>query len=220
MTINKISPVICTDKHSIYCPRCRLQKNFCLCHELQPIYIKTRVTLLIHYKEFHTISNTGHLIHKMLNHSKLYKWADPYLAENKAFPMTSDDYENCVLFPSANAQMLDEKFLASLTKPINLIVPDGNWAQAGKMIRKNNQFYNIRKVMLPNGLNSEYQLRKNIQPGRVCTYEAISCALGIIEGEKVAAHLKNIFDTFITRTLWSRGRINKKAFLEFENKAL
>jgi DTW domain-containing protein YfiP len=160
--------------------------------------------------ELNKITNTGVLAHRVLNNSALlvrgHKSRNTVTIEDFGVKPNSPLY---VVYPQDNAQVLDEDFVKKLKNPLTLIFPDGHWGQTKKIIQHEATLKNLPRLKLPAGLLSHYRLRRNVTPGRVCTFEAILLALGILEGEAVRRELEKVFEKKVTRLLWLRGKIKK-----------
>jgi DTW domain-containing protein len=62
-------------------------------------------------------------------------------------------------------------------------------------------------VHLPPGEPTRYRLRNAQEAeGRICTFEALSRALGIIEGPEIEQKLSEFFYLWVSRSLKMRGR--------------
>ena len=170
---------------------------------------KTRVGIVMHHGEARTSSNTGRLAHALLKNSEVRLRGapeKPFSAEGWVGP----DFTSLVLFPTETAKILTPEWVATLKKPITLVVPDGNWSQARKVLLREESLRAAIPVKLPPGPPSEYRLRKAPRIEAVCTIEAIARALQILEGdqgEQVEAHLIQGFNRMVERVLWSRGEI-------------
>jgi DTW domain-containing protein YfiP len=189
---------------STYCIRCRMHASLCLCADIQPINTRTQVAILQHKTEQWRTSNTGYLATLMLPNSALrihgerggtldvHDWFEP---THRAF----------VLFPHADARILDRRLVEEDDRPIRLIVPDGTWRQARRMVRRVAGLAKAPTVTLPEGLVSGYRLRKRRPTGGMCTFEAISEALCLLEGPQLYAPLVHVLSRFVERLLWYRG---------------
>jgi DTW domain-containing protein len=189
---------------NIYCIRCRMHVSLCLCADIQPIDTRTQVAIILHETEQCRTSNTGHLANLMLPNSVLrihgergrtldvLDWFEP---THRVF----------VLFPHAEARILDRRLAEEDDRPIRLIVPDGTWRQARRMVRRVAGLAKAPRVTLPEGLVSEYRLRKRRETGGMCTFEAISEALCLLEGPHLCAPLGYVLSRFVERLLWYRG---------------
>jgi DTW domain-containing protein YfiP len=112
-----------------------------------------------------------------------------------------------VLYPGRGAQPLTPEFVASLPSPPTLIVPDGTWRQARHIVKRLPLLANAAKVFLPTrGFEGE-ALRRNRYGHRMSTYEAVSQALAILEGEAAAEPLLDFYRRAIDRILLMRGRL-------------
>ena len=180
------------------CPKCGYLKSSCMCNLInEKIKLMTKITLLIHYKEYIRITNTGKLIKVVLENYDIIKIGEKdNPLEKNIDKIILKDYANIILFPTASLNL--KKYLTNKKKNssisekktnqnINIIIPDGTWKQASKIIRKNHDLAQLIKVKLP--LNEEKvligsdlnSLRKNLSPDRKSTFEAIIGALHIIE---------------------------------------
>jgi DTW domain-containing protein len=176
------------------CPKCRLYKAICVCSDIKKYDLITKITLLIHTKEVNKATNTGKLAELMLSNCRTLI-VGALDGELKEADIISEGYENLILFHSAS-NVLDSEFLSTITKPVNLIVPDGNYHQAVKMT-KSECLKNIRRVKLPLGQAGEYSLRNSKDKEKVSTIEAIIKAVEIIENGPAAEDMYMIFKKMV-----------------------
>jgi DTW domain-containing protein YfiP len=92
-------------------------------------------------------------------------------------------------------------------EPPVLLVPDGTWSQARKLLQRDPDLQRAEIVTLPPGPPSRYGLRRNAREGTLCTLEAIARALGIMEGREIEARLMSVLDLFVGRSLAVRAGI-------------
>lgn len=176
----------------------------CLCNLIAPLKIRTQVICVLHPMERLKPTNTGHLLEMMLD------GAECRVRGERGESLDTHDFNEpsrrtLLLFPSDDARVLDAELLAEDPRPIRLIVPDATWKQASRISRKVEELKLAERAVLPAGLVSQYQLRRQINPGALSTYEAVTEALCAIEGEALRAPLERLFRIFVDRTLWSRG---------------
>ena len=93
--------------------------------------------------------------------------------------LAQPDYRACQLFPGEEAVALAG--YASKETPLLLVVPDGTWRKARKLLHLNPLLAALPRVMLAQGLQSRYRLRKAPMPGALSTIEAIVEALNSVE---------------------------------------
>jgi DTW domain-containing protein YfiP len=188
------------------CARCNARQVLCLCPNSPNLELKTRVTVLIHWREVKKTTNTGVLATAALKNSEMRTRGDA------RYPLRTDDLvtsemQPLMLFPTDDAQELNAEFLAQFQKPIHLLVPDGTWSQARKVIIREDALKHILRVKLPPGPKTTYQLRHSPHEQNLSTFEAIFRSLSIIEGPHVREPLEQFFDLMQERTLWGKGRI-------------
>jgi len=116
-----------------------------------------------------------------------------------------DGFRNVVLFPSEHAVPLTEEWVNSDERPVHLLIPDGNWRQAARTVKRVSALPELPHVCLAPGSPSRFRLRSHPDVSRVCTFEATARALGITDSKKTQNDLEKIFDMAVERTLWSRG---------------
>lgn len=169
--------------------------------------IATRIVVLMQRTEFNLVSNTGHLIPKIFDTGEIrFRGAFDRQPLNTN-GLETPDRKTVVLFPTPDATTLSRDWVTDLGKPITLIVPDGNWRQASKMIKRVPTLNQFTKIKIPEGRPTNYRLRSSPRSDGVCTFEAIARALGIIEGNAVQDAMENYFLTMVERVLWVRNKI-------------
>src|ERR1700755_2252413 len=101
------------------CTRCRIYRPLCLCGDIVPLILATRVTLYMHWRERLRATNTGWLACLALPHSEIRlrgaRGQELHAAE--AAPL-----ENALLlFPSQDAVELTPEWLARQPRPVTLV---------------------------------------------------------------------------------------------------
>ena len=176
----------------------------------------------MHFRELKLPTNTAQLAKLALSNFELRVRGLQNQPMNDE-GLLSEDYQTLVLFPAETAIELNAEYLATIKKPVHLVVPDGNWRQASKMAQRVPALRGVAQVKVPLAEKSEYRLRHEHRDDGLCTFEAIARALGILEGVHVQEPLEEIFRIRIDRTLWSRvilppnecrGGVPEDAFLQ------
>lgn len=186
-----MSEVSRTRKPNQACSLCGLSGAHCICHTFKKIRLKTRVDLLVHYKELKRTSNTGRLIEDLLSNQKIW------IRGEKEKPLDHSKvldarYNPVLLFPCDEAQTASSELFEVLAKekPLQILVPDGNWRQASKVHYRVKEFQHISRITLPKGLADRSSLlRKESKEEGMSTLEAIAHLLSFAEGEKAKDHL-------------------------------
>jgi DTW domain-containing protein YfiP len=163
----------------LVCRRCLRPEDFCVCTLLPAVTPRTRVVILQHPREARLAICSAWLTHLALAGSELHqgiRFADhPRLRELCASPGTA------LLFPGEGATPAGA--LAG-APPSCLIVVDGTWPQAQKMLRANPAIAALPRVSIVAAAPSGYQgLRREPEDGHLATIDAVAEALGALEGD-------------------------------------
>lgn len=187
------------------CSGCLMRLEVCICEEIKALANKVKVTLVMHKREARKTTNTGRLAYQSLKNSRILirgKKGDPLILADNIFKP-----ENCLLLAySPFSKELQPSMIQKPLEDIELVVPDGSWAHASRMIQRETLFKKMQWVHLPPGPPSRYFLRKEPHPNGVSTLEAIARAMGLIEDQEIQNHLEKIFDLMVERTLQTRPK--------------
>src|SRR5690606_31108332 len=169
------------------CERCSRPQSHCLCPLIPSLDSRTRVLILQHPDERAHALNTARLAAMGLRNAELR------IAERVEEEL--DDGATWLLFPAEQAVQVAS--LARLPGPQRLVVPDGTWRKARKLLHLNPRLAALPRVSLAAGLVSRYRLRKAPGEGALSTIEAIVAALNALEGEGRFDELLRPFDALI-----------------------
>ena len=179
------------------CPRCQRPPSHCLCALIPSITNDTAVLILQHPSESGHALNTARLAALGLTNAELR------IGERFEDLPADDGVENYLLFPGERAIGVGE--LAQASGPLRLIVPDGTWRKARKLLHLNPGLASLPRATLPEGLVSRYRLRKAPMPGALSTLEAIVTALNLLEGDDRFDALLKPFDAMIEAQIAAMG---------------
>tara|TARA_Y100000768_G_scaffold388969_1_gene389478 strand:- start:9575 stop:10114 length:540 start_codon:yes stop_codon:yes gene_type:complete len=158
-------------------------------------------------------SNTAMLAQSCLVNSQLFLRGLPNEKLTAHF-LDQENYQPLYLYPSDDAEELTTDVTKRYDKPIHLIVPDGTWRQTKNIHQREKLLSDIPRVKLAQTPPTRYPLRRQKYEFGLCTHEAISYALGVLENKNVqdlmlenldvmvAAHLKN-------RPIFEKEKIHK-----------
>jgi DTW domain-containing protein YfiP len=90
-----------------------------------------------------------------------------------------------------------------------LIVPDGNWRQASKVHHRHPEIKHMRRVKIGVRDPGLKFIRRETRPLGMATLQAISFAMGVLEGPKVEEHLLSVYQAKWEQTLKSRGTLKE-----------
>ena len=184
------------------CGRCQRPHSHCLCALIPQLQSRPRVLLLQHPEESRHALNTARLAALGLVNGELQvgeQFAD--LASWLADPA----YQACLLFPGDDAQPLATVAASASARPLLLVVPDGTWRKARKLLYLNPLLAALPRVCLPVGLESRYRLRKAPMAGALSTLEAIVVALEALEAPQSFAALLQPFEALIDGQIAAMG---------------
>lgn len=179
--------------HGKRCPRCRINKSLCFCEQITLHETQTKISIIMHHREKHLTSNTAKLAALTLKNATIYLRGLPEAPFSLDHLNLDQKSVPLYLFPDDDAIELNEKFITSHPGPYHLIVPDGTWGQAVKVRRREPGLIDILCVKLSNQIKGEYKLRRGVRDDGVCTFEAISYALQILENQELTNDLLRQF---------------------------
>jgi tRNA-uridine aminocarboxypropyltransferase len=184
------------------CARCRLLARLCLCASLVPLDSATRVVVVASARELLQPTNTGRLVPLVLLRGEVRRHDD---AEEplEARELREPARRTVLLFPAPGAPVLAP--MPDDPRPLTLVVPDGTWRHARRMVARAPALAGLERVQLPPGPPSRYRLRSHPDALALATLEAVARALGILEGAELQARLEALFLRFVEHALRARG---------------
>lgn len=185
----------------IQCPRCLRPQTHCLCPLIPSLDSRTRVLLLQHPSEVNHALNTARLAALGLSNSQLLVGE---VFEDLPELLNPPGYATRLLFPADEAQLLQA--YAPGEQPMLLVVPDGTWRKARKLLHLNPLLAALPRVTLANGGVSRYRLRKAPGPGALSTVEAIAQALQVLEAPQSFDALLQPFEALIEGQIAAMGQ--------------
>ncbi|WP_397454354.1 tRNA-uridine aminocarboxypropyltransferase [Pseudomonas versuta] len=184
------------------CSRCLRPQTHCLCALIPQLDSRTRVLLLQHPSEVGHALNTARLADLGLLNAELRVGE---VFEDLATLLSPPGYQARLLFPGEDAQLIDTAEPSDESLPWLLVVPDGTWRKARKLLHLNPLLAQLPRATLPEGTVSRYRLRKAPGPGALSTLEAIVQALEILEAPTSFAPLLRPFEALIEGQIEAMG---------------
>ena len=182
------------------CPRCLRPTTHCLCALIPSLDSRTRVLLLQHPSEVNHALNTARLAALGLLNAQLVVGE---VFEDLPALLNPPGYQARLLFPAEDAQPLQAYSPSDL--PLLLVVPDGTWRKARKLLHLNPLLAALPRVTLAAGAVSRYRLRKAPGPGALSTVEAIVQALQVLEAPQSFEPLLRPFEALIEGQIRAMG---------------
>nr|WP_040548880.1 tRNA-uridine aminocarboxypropyltransferase [Pusillimonas noertemannii] len=207
------------------CQRCQRPLSHCLCAHVTAVCNHTRVLILQHPDEARHPLNTARLAVLGLEHAQLligecFPQLDDIVASAGRALLLFPDKAGCELKagaikpgqsdgPEAITLSLNEPaHLGALSEsgPALLIVPDGTWRKARRIVRMNPVLAALPRLSLPAGAPSEYRVRKASEPAAVATIEAIVRSLSLLEPARDFQPLLAPFRALVQQQLNAMGQ--------------
>ena len=158
------------------CGRCLFPPAFCLCPEVRPVRTRTRLLFLRHASEIARPTNTVRWAALALRDAQLLEYGLPG-ARLDDRPLRGEG--TWVLFPSPRPSPPPS------VPPRRLVVLDGSWAQARRMLQRVPALRALPRLCLP-APAPRPRLRRPTVVGGMSTLEALAGALALL-GEPEAA---------------------------------
>lgn len=184
------------------CERCQRPLAHCLCPLIPHLDSRTRVVVLQHPSETAHALNTARLAVLGLVNAEL-RIGEVF--DDLHTLLATPGYRPALLFPGDEAEVL-QGYGQDVDLPLMLIVPDGTWRKARKMLYLNPQLEALPRVALGNVPPSRYRLRKAPEPGALSTLEAVVHALNVLEAPSGFAALLRPFDALIEGQISAMGQ--------------
>jgi len=185
----------------IHCERCLRPQTHCLCALIPRLDSRTRVLLLQHPSEVNHALNTARLAALGLRNAELRVGE---VFEDLEQWLTQPGYRTGLLFPGEGAQALQA--YAGDERPWLLVVPDGTWRKARKLLHVNPLLATLPRVTLGALQPSRYRLRKAPGEGALSTIEAVTQALNVLEAPARFDALLRPFDALIEGQIAAMGQ--------------
>lgn len=191
-------------KTSDRCRGCFLPLRWCVCPAARTVEIPLAVDVLIHHRELHRPSSTGHLVNRVVTGSRQHLWRRERKLTTEALRLPGR--EPWVLHPGG------EPMPAGVApETVQIFLVDGSWREASAMAREVGS--EARLVSLPMTGESRYWLRSQQDGGRFSTAEAMLFlleAFGLTEAHTI---FRQQFELHVYAHLRARG--SKELALEF-----
>ena len=161
------------------CPACRRPVSVCYCAHVTQVPTRTRVVVLQHPRERDMPIGTARMATLCLPNAELHEgvcWDDAALGRVLSDP----DRTPILLYPGPGSL---DVMTHPPEGPVTLVVVDGTWWQAKKLVRENPRLRALPRYAFTPPRPSEYRIRKEPEEAYVSTLEALVHVLGALEGD-------------------------------------
>ncbi|HSM91394.1 MAG TPA: tRNA-uridine aminocarboxypropyltransferase [Anaeromyxobacteraceae bacterium] len=163
------------------CARCAFPRELCLCDEVPRLEVPIQFVILRHASEIPRLTSTARWAALALPGAEIVDYALPGAPLDGAALPTEGAW---ALFPSARPTA------AGSASPRRIVVPDGTWQQARRMMHRVPALQRLPRLSLPAAPPAP-RLRRPPVPGGMSTMEAIAEALRFLghgdEAERLLA---------------------------------
>jgi len=185
------------------CARCLRPESHCLCALIPQLDSRTRVLILQHHSEASHALNTARLAALGLNNAELVVGE---VFDDLPALLNQPGYQARLLFPADDAQPLAAYSVEEGNgDSMLLVVPDGTWRKARKLLHLNPLLVALPRVTLGQTTASRYRLRKAPGPDALSTLEAIVQALQTLEAPTSFDALLRPFEALIDGQIAAMG---------------
>jgi DTW domain-containing protein YfiP len=179
------------------CAACLLLHRWCYCAHIPRLQPRTRIVIIRHWKERCRTSNTGRLVQQAIPGTRLIDYGAPGAPFD---PASLDLSQAALLFPGEHP---------SPTKPEVLVVVDGSWPQARKMVQRIPGLRTLPRIGLQPLSLPPARIRRPPMQGGMATVEAVARALDHLEGPGAGEPLDDIFSHFVDTLQRMRGATHR-----------
>ncbi|MRI32109.1 DTW domain-containing protein [Endozoicomonas sp. OPT23] len=174
------------------CERCLKPLSMCYCKDLTPEKATVDLLILQHFRETKHPLNTARIAELGIENCHILAGED--FSQNATFNNLLQTKNACLLFPSEQATSWQQLTSESEQKPDLIIVLDGTWRKARKMLYLNPVLQSLPAVTLSEAAESNYRIRKASEESALSTIEATVALLREVS-QDTHAH-QNCLDSF------------------------
>jgi DTW domain-containing protein YfiP len=176
----------------------------CFCDRITILPTRTRILMLQHPREHHVAIGTARMAHRALPNSRL-RVGTHFAEDPGVLAALADSPATYVLFPGPGAVPVEQ---LPRDRALTLVVLDGTWSQARKLLRLNPSIAALPRVAFRPLKPSAYVIRKEPADFCVSTIEALAEVLGVLEPEGGRfARLLDPFHAMVDRQLWFQTEV-------------
>lgn len=183
--------------HPGRCPRCLQRVEVCICATLPRVETRTTLVVIRHLLEAHKPTNSARLAALALPRLELLEYGSPGPSEPEAIALVRAP-GTWLVFPDG------PEATPGGPPPERLVILDGTWPQARRMLRRLDVLRGLPRLSLPPP-EARRRMRRQSSGEGMATLEAIARALELVEGPEVARPLEALYERVVEQTLALRG---------------
>lgn len=194
------------------CQRCGLHLALCVCERFPTVETSASLVVVRHIRERFKPTNTARWLVDMVPGTEMPHYGqreppfDPSAIERP-------EIRPFILFPREDAVVLDAEGLASLKaqlqpgQRLGFVLLDGTWHQCSRMSRRVPVVRDLPCVALPPGPPTRWGVRTQHDERGVCSFEAATRLISLLDGPERAAPLQAIFHELAARMMFMKGKL-------------
>jgi len=177
------------------CAECAFPSAICICALIPRLEVPTRFVVLRHASEIPRLTSTARWAALALVGSELVDYALPGPAMDGSALALEDTW---ILFPSGRPTP------PGSVRPRRILVPDGTWQQARRMIQRIPALRTLPRLSLPPAAAAP-RIRRPPIAGGMSTMEAMAAALRFLGHDEEADRLLELHAIAVDRVSRLRG---------------
>lgn len=180
------------------CSTCLRPLKVCLCKMIRPVTNRVEIAILQHPSEVDQIKGTARIA--QLSLSKVRTWVGEDFSAEASFQAWLNQGEVFLLYPESESivpvqsHSIESIRLRSHLDSVKVLVIDGTWRKAHKIMMTNPQLQGLPRIVLQPSQTSSYQIRKQKNSLSLSTIEAIYEVLAQLEAD--ALSFKPLLESF------------------------
>lgn len=193
----------------VRCEHCLLASHACMCRWKVQATIPIEFVLVMHRKEVYKTTNSGRLIADVFpeqTHAFLWDRTEP---DPQLLALLNDpQYRSAILFPEeSQTPMTAEPQAPADNRPLRIILLDGTWKQASRMVRLSDWLKSLPRISIHPQEQPQPYIRQAIREGQLSTAQAAACLLQQYHLEEASQCLHHYFSVFNQHCIATRRNI-------------
>lgn len=186
----------------LVCAQCQRPGSYCLCSYIPSIVNQIAVLILQHPHEHKHPLNTARLVKLGLQNASLLV-GEQFIELKNIISLYDQVF---LLYPATKNDSTQPLEPLKNQESCLMIVPDGTWRNVRKIMNVNPLLQTMTRIDLPEGRNSEYEIRKTREKAAVSTIEAIERTLSVLEPNTDFQPLLTPFRVLIQQQIQAMGK--------------
>ncbi|MCU7976823.1 MULTISPECIES: tRNA-uridine aminocarboxypropyltransferase [unclassified Shewanella] len=177
-----------------YCSICRYPQNACLCASVQPISPMTQLVVLQHPSEVEHKKNSVRVLSLAVPKTQVYVGESESDFKGLREYLAACNMPIYLVYPSALSVSVEQQ---RINPDCILLLLDGTWRKAFKMLQLNPWLTQYPAVHLAEGYESRYRIRKSSRSDSLSTLEACAYMLSALDPTLDVQPLMMAFDAMV-----------------------